>query len=1093
MSLQFNNLAISAAAGAGKTYQLVHRYIGLLACGVAPEKVIALTFSRKAAGEIFDRIIDELAKASMDHTAAGELSRGLAQSNLSSAVFTLDRKQFTGLLRKVVDASHLLRIGTLDGFLVSVIQAFPFEFGLGSELAILDGYSAGAARQEALRLVFDRLAGSDNDAARSFLEHFRLATYGQEVKGFSETLKAFIEQYHGILLEANQPELWGNPTRIWPRGCPWLSSLEYPDLAATRFQDYLAASELPETMVGKSQEFFSVLPRFNPVADWDKVKYFYLKLASVQADLPGGSAILNLNRRKVVLDRQACQDADRIFAYITAQSLDSRLRGTRGVYQILAAYEKCYRQQIRQSGRLTFSDIAFLLGRRDLGEGSTAPRLLSSAVDQVDRLYLDYRLDGHFDHWLLDEFQDTSTLQWQAMANLIDEVMQDSGGGRSFFYVGDVKQAIYGWRGGDPALFQWVAHQYDGQISHLPLSCSYRSSQPVVNLVNQVFDQIQEHGLELDSRIWDRWNCSWQRHLTARTEAPGFAAVYSFAHEKRGSDRDPEEVRFQALVEIVRQVDPLSRGCSAAALVRTNEQGRRLTAYLRRAGVPVRFVGKFGILDTPLNAALASLVKIAEHPGDRYAWLHLQMTPLRHALPATETPPSSLVKRLLTTMIEQGVAGLLREWTEKSDLMITGFERTRLKSLLNAACEFDAQGGGAVIDFINYLAEYQVEDPAALKTVQVMTIHQAKGLQFDLVLLPCLDRNQGIDRVGLSGLHIARSEEAGRYPRWVLDLPRREVAMTDPVLTGVLDDIRVERAYEELCNLYVAMTRAKYGLYVFRTEPGPSSQAVYPSSVVVAGIGENPTVKYLKLGPVESREIYANGDPAWFDQFSPPAEEPPAKPLEFAFNMEPGLVAGRRRYRRETPSGSEELQTGRAAWLFNRQTGRFAQFGIALHAFVSRIKWYHAELDLTAIFESVMRELELDRHIARQAFEQLTMALARPAVQQALARPRGQEGEIFEAWLERRFELVLQETWISGCFDRVVVKYGSDRMARQAVITDFKTSVVDSRQDLERALRGYKPQLAVYRQALARILALDQRMIKTQLIFTRGGEVVNCH
>ena len=62
---------------------------------------------------------------------------------------------------------------------------------------------------------------------------------------------------------------------------------------------------------------------------------------------------------------------------------------------------------------------------------------------------VDYRLDGHFDHWLLDEFQDTSDLQWQVLANLIDEVLQDTSGKRSFFYVGDVKQAIYGWRAGN--------------------------------------------------------------------------------------------------------------------------------------------------------------------------------------------------------------------------------------------------------------------------------------------------------------------------------------------------------------------------------------------------------------------------------------------------------------------------------------------------------------------------------------------------------------------------------------------------------------------------------------------------------------------
>jgi ATP-dependent helicase/nuclease subunit A len=84
---------------------------------------------------------------------------------------------------------------------------------------------------------------------------------------------------------------------------------------------------------------------------------------------------------------------------------------------------------------------------------------------QEARLYIDYRLDCKLDHWLLDEFQDTSDLQWEVLRNLADEILQDASGQRSFFYVGDVKQAIYGWRGGNARLFGKILEQYRGRSS----------------------------------------------------------------------------------------------------------------------------------------------------------------------------------------------------------------------------------------------------------------------------------------------------------------------------------------------------------------------------------------------------------------------------------------------------------------------------------------------------------------------------------------------------------------------------------------------------------------------------------------------------
>src|SRR5690606_12687583 len=101
------------------------------------------------------------------------------------------------------------------------------------------------------------------------------------------------------------------------------------------------------------------------------------------------------------------------------------------------------------AGWLVFSDLPVLLMR-----GLSGERTGLGAQDLI------YRLDGRTDHWLIDEFQDTSRIQWKVLSAFIDEILQDSSGQRTFFCVGDVKQSIYGWRDGDARLFDEIRERY---------------------------------------------------------------------------------------------------------------------------------------------------------------------------------------------------------------------------------------------------------------------------------------------------------------------------------------------------------------------------------------------------------------------------------------------------------------------------------------------------------------------------------------------------------------------------------------------------------------------------------------------------------
>ena len=170
MDIEIKNEVISASAGTGKTFNLAVRYIKLLLAGVKPETIVALTFSRKAAGEIFDRIILLIGKWIEDKKA-------FENEALSFGIPTEGHGQLLPLLRGVLDSIHKLPIGTLDSFFVRIIKTFPFEFGLNGDFEMLDELMIQQAKEKVFKHILWKK--STDKQADSFLEEFKQATFGR--------------------------------------------------------------------------------------------------------------------------------------------------------------------------------------------------------------------------------------------------------------------------------------------------------------------------------------------------------------------------------------------------------------------------------------------------------------------------------------------------------------------------------------------------------------------------------------------------------------------------------------------------------------------------------------------------------------------------------------------------------------------------------------------------------------------------------------------------------------------------------------------------------------------------------------------------
>lgn len=1038
---------ILASAGSGKTYALTGRFVRLLAEGAPPERIVALTFTRKAAGEFFDEILKKLAGAAADAGRARRLAEEVGRPELG-------REQFLGLLRGMTEAMPRLRLGTLDSFFARIARSFPLELGLTGEFEVLQPHAARMERRRVLRLMF-ACAGGLDDAQREFIEAFKRATFGREEKRLGAQLDAFLDENQEIYLAAPASGQWGDPLRIWPEGNDWLPPRNHAP-ALARLRASLPWEAMNAGQRAKWEEFLADLDRWSPGADWGDAMTLILKNSlEVWSDIRRGAAEVMVMRKRIALNPPACAALDELITAVAGGELERRLETTRGIHAVVRGYEQTYHSLVRRAGRLTFADV-----QRLLAPEAGAPALSSEAG--ADRLFIDYRLDAEFDHWLLDEFQDTSFGQWSVLKNLIDEVVQDASGGRSFFCVGDVKQAIYTWREGDPRLFREILRHYTaaapGAIATGHLDESWRAGPPIISMVNRVFGDAAALTNLFPGPMSATWNAEWRDHVSAVPERGGQAA-WLLAED--------EAARRETVLRLLGELHPLERGLTCAVLVQTNRAAAELADFLRQAGgIPAVAESDLRVCtDNPLGAAVLALVQVAAHPGDTLAWEHVGMTPFAAVL-AREgmTSPEALTQRLLGQIHSRGFERTVESWVAAVEPQLAAddvFSRERARQLVDAARLFDATGSRDAAEFVAFMERHTVREPEGAAVVRVMTIHKSKGLGFDVVLLPDLEGTR-LDQAR-GGLAVHKAPD--RSVEWVLDPPPRLVAEHDPVLAGHRREAEAEAGYEALSLFYVALTRAKRGLYVITKAPGDSSSRNYPRLLAATLGAGNEQAREVAVGELRLEGAWSEGDPQWHAS----VETFPGRPAESP--LPPTITSGRSslpRFQALRPSA--QGGTHNPARLFSLRAGDATGFGTAVHRLLAEVEWGPAT--------------DFPVHPGpdagpSEAVKEVKSVLRAPELAAIWVRPEGRA----EVWRERSFEMIWDEAWVTGTMDRVVIERRADGVALRATVYDFKTDRIEESQ-MAATARKYDSQMRLYRQAVARLTGLSEPAVRGLVVFT---------
>lgn len=1031
---------IRASAGTGKTFQLTNRYLALMFRGAAPERIVALTFTRKAAGEFFTKIFQRLAGGAESAAGAAALS---AQVGIH-----LTQADCLRHMRTLLQNLHRLELSTYDSFFTRIVQAFPFELGLAAAPTLLGNDETDVQVRRAQQALSRRTA-TDAEFLAEFWQACKRATMGVDAKSVTEQVIDFIRANHSLFFESAELARWGDAGTIWQGACPWTG----PDLdlaaEAEALRDALPWGALKARQKQFWEEYVTEIAAWQPPAAMPaRVDYMTKKLAAVFDSLESGACQVTIQSKQSIGQPEG-EILKRLTRFAFMQELGPRLEATQGIHGIVRLFEEVYAAEVRRAGKITLQDATLLLAGSDVhGNGLADPEL---------RERIGYRLDGNFDHWLLDEFQDTSRAQWRTMAELVDEALQDTEGKRTFFAVGDTKQSIYGWRGSDDRLFDRVQRRYQSVLSIRSLSESHRSAAPVLAMVNEVFGNEADIAELTSPAVGKRWAGMWETHTSheSRSELSGHSALIHAP--------ESDKVCFGTVLRILQAIRPLDRGLSAAVLVRENGTADSLVEYLRGNGGPACSLAanvRPGS-DNVVAAGLRSLLTLAAHPSDTLAWCHLRMTPMGKGLEEKFVTPAALSKHVLGLWSAAGISGIVDYWAaicrphlDAAD----GFNLGRLETCRNAAAAADALGAEDLDAFVRGMDGMELREHDVPGQVAVMTVHKAKGLDWDVVILTDLDGNKLSER-RRGGLSVQRDAAGG--VEWILDMPTSELAGCDPVLAARIAEAADDAAFERLCALYVGLTRAKRGLYVV-TQAATGTSANY-RRLLDTTLAASPAE--LKLGDETFTGAWQNGDRDWFLSCAQKAAGKAADDSIQAL-AEP-LRRSDRRPVGTLPSGADN---GDWRLAFSGR-GESLDFGSAVHAALAKVEWLRDSRDV----EQAVAGLDPEA-------EECVLAALTDSTARTLFEPG--DGTL-EAWREMPFEWVNGDEWVTGRFDRVIVRRSDQGRIVSATLIDFKTAA----KSRVVAADAFDEQLSKYRAALAALCAIPLDAIQTKVLLLQPGNI----
>ena len=1078
---------VQAPAGSGKTELLTQRYLRLLATVDHPEQVLAITFTRKAAAEMRNRILLALESA---RQPAPQSAHKRQTWELASAVQRRDAHHDWQLLQHPAR----LRIQTIDALNSMLARRLPVLSGTGA--ALEPSSDPGPLYEAACGRLLEHLG--ENSPQAQALENL-IVHLGNRldrlVTLLTELLARRDQWLHQIVRARNTSDLRQTLERTlsgiidshlqrlctlmpkWQRTQMWELTrfaagnlLLEPDLNSSRRQ-LLHACLGDEDGPGEGNRCLTawreVINAFftqdgRPRKRITKTEGFPTTDAATKARMQEAL-------RSLVENATLCEHLLAVMKLPGAVYTEAQWQILESLLEVLPLAVAELQVVFQTRGEADYVEAAL-----------RALQALGTSDEPTDlALVFDYRLR----HILIDEFQDTSFAQLDLLERLTAGWMP--GDGRTLFCVGDPMQSIYRFRQAEVGLFLQL--QLDGlrnvPLTPLTLRANFRSSERVVRWINKVFPAVlAPHDDASLGAV--RYSAS----VAARPDQPRGVQIHTLF------SRD-EQDEAQHVVDIVKQALTADEEGTVAVLVSARSHVGSIGVELHRAGISFRAVEIEALSERPVVQDLIALTRALVHLGDRTAWLAVLRAPwcgatLHDLHSLCEPQPDATIARLLELLVDPGDAALLLDNEGRTRLIRAAIvlrtalaERGRYRLRDWVERTWNSFGGPATLataqdleDAQSYLARLSaieragdIEDIARLESqldnlfarpraddrarVDVMTIHKAKGLEFDTVILPTLHR--GVRREASSLLRWTRMP--GSRGGIVLAPMKAQGVNQDATYDwiGLLEEQRSQRERGRL--LYVAATRAKRELHLLGAAEIKDNSGT--AELRNPRRGSMLAMLWHELGP----------------HYVAALQSVTASTTQNAAT-DVGLLLRRLPLEWQPRIAQSELASARAIEFikpppFDWVSETSRHVGTLVHRELDRMSRRGVPHTMTSVLQNSRRRLSIELAELGVPAERCEAAVARviEAIRSTLADPRGR----WLMGLEEPLTAIESELSLSGIVDARIVNVAIDRTFVAADgtrwIVDFKTSAHEGgglERFLSEEVERYRLQLTRYTQLM---------------------------
>lgn len=844
---------IKASAGSGKTHSLTRLYLDYLvgcrsrdrrkhACGIELEQrrevdwskmpmaigdILAVTFTNAAVAEMRSRVLKDLKKAALRKTV----------------IENIDDKHAMATLERLLPDMGDMNIRTIDSLLHQIVRSSALALGLSPD------FTPTFSTLDALQPYLDKFARSaesgDAHTEKLMEEVIEQAIKYEDARGnpagpkmllptrnFSGLLKPFLEE--ALLRQANTLAPMEDIQKILEGRIADAVSAAQDFMRKSDEAGKLAKKPTLAIMEAKRKLLEAFCNR-----DFHKKNLSFPQTVEEIFKKPGrekNPELLSKLENSYARLRDALEGLDEVWDPFTVYLKNAPL------IEVSKRLANEFDEN-RENETLLPSFLIAAYARDALG----------SQYGICDALC---RMGNRLSHFLLDEFQDTSTEQWEALKPFVADALSRNG---SLIYVGDVKQSVYAWRKAAPELFDEVL--MDGELSDMveepkseTLEFNYRSHKKITEFNNRLFSPLGDEQCARQA-IKHMFPSSWRKdgeklEAILQKSAPKIVKAYAESGQESppatdaggyvnieclGDEGGFDEHFLSRLVDDLNcRIHPGRQWADIMILVRKNEEAKNIAAHLVANEIPVVTENSLSLAGHPLIEQFMAFLAFLDNPRNEPALLSLLTGSIVREHPRFKSLPGaadlamlknggSLLKYFAGNYPElwqnylqpfYGKSTLLTaydaicEWSEGMAVEERfGEDSLFLRSFLEVLQIAETKGTSSISGFLEFWAEKggdaKAHTPDNIDALRIMTIHKAKGLQEKVVIVPLPDRNMKI-KANNSDANIIR-EVAGQKVEVSL-LNTYEPEYSDKVAKDTLEAVNI---------LYVAFTRPKEELYIY--------------------------------------------------------------------------------------------------------------------------------------------------------------------------------------------------------------------------------------------------------------------------------------